>query len=307
MAEARLFVVFTVEGHPVRLCGSGQWRAAITRGDLTPELSVIVEEDGEEIYAGPAGDHELLSGLFPAPAPEPASMASAPDEGVEPPSPDAEPALPDTAPLIGSTGDVKEGGKPDAEPLAPVLPQSASTAEPPLFPPSRPSSGNGNGGGLGCLTILVCIILVFVLAYCMSGDRTASSEPRYFETVTDLTDGPGGAFAGRASRGEQVTVRIPRNGTPEWLEIEGGVHDGRYAPASALSPSPRPRLRETGSAKTIRGLGVNVRAEPGGAVIGEVNTGDHVHELGVTADGWSEVRFEKGVGYVATRYVRRRR
>lgn len=325
MSGSPISIAFVIEGQTVRLGDPNQWRAAVLNGDLTPATRIVVAEDGGQIYSGPAAGYEGLNSHFEAaqvkdePAADDAPPAaespvvtptfetsSAADDAFVPvPSTEAL-AAPAPAPELPVWQQPRPQRWPVQEP--PAIPRTATAAEAaawragqrPLPPPKKKSNA-----GLGCLILIVVLAGAGLLLSRCTGDATRRAEVRYAEVQTAVTDGPDGSAQAMLGRGDTVTVLWPRTGQPQdWLQIQGGRFDGRYVRTEALSDRRRPTIVLTDRTRTITTEDVRVRADPAGEPLDVVNTGDQVHEIGVTDNGWSEIEYGQGVAYVATRYTR---
>lgn len=323
MSGSPISIAFVIEGQTVRLGDPNQWRAAVLHGDLTPATRIVVAEDGGQIYSGPAAGYEGLKPLFEAseaqdePTPDdlpPAAetpivtptfeTSSAADDAFVPvPSLNSNPQ---PAPELPAWQQPRPQRWPVQEP--PAIPRTATAAEAeawragqrPLPPPKKK-----NSAGLGCLIMVVMLAGAGLLISRCTGDATRRAEVRYAEVQTAVTDGPDGSPQAMLGRGDTITVLWPRTGLPQdWLQVQGGRFDGRYVRSEALSDRRRPTLVLTDRTRTITTEDVRVRADPAGEPLDVVNTGDQVHEIGVTDNGWSEIEYGQGVAYVATRYTR---
>lgn len=325
MSGSPISIAFVIEGQTVRLGDPNQWRAAVLHGDLTPATRIVVAEDGGQIYSGPAAGYEGLNPHFEAAEAqgEPAAddtppaaespvvtptfeTSSAADDAFVPVPPTESPATPTPPPELPVWQQPRPPRWPVQEP--PAIPRTATAAEAaawragqrPLPPPKKK-----NNAGLGCLVLIVVLAGAGLLLSRCTGDATRRAEVRYAEVQTAVTDGPDGSPQAMLGRGDTVTVLWPRTGQPQdWLQIQGGRLDGRYVRTEALSDRRRPTIVLTDRTRTITTEDVRVRADPAGEPLDVVNTGDQVHEIGVTDNGWSEIEYGQGVAYVATRYTR---
>lgn len=325
MSGSPISIAFVIEGQTVRLGDPNQWRAAVLHGDLTPATRIVVAEDGGQIYSGPAAGYEGLNPHFEAAEAqgEPAAddtppaaespvvtptfeTSSAADDAFVPVPPTESPATPTPPPELPVWQQPRPPRWPVQEP--PAIPRTATAAEAaawragqrPLPPPKKK-----NNAGLGCLVLIVVLAGAGLLLSRCTGDATRRAEVRYAEVQTAVMDGPDGSPQAMLGRGDTVTVLWPRTGQPQdWLQIQGGRLDGRYVRTEALSDRRRPTIVLTDRTRTITTEDVRVRADPAGEPLDVVNTGDQVHEIGVTDNGWSEIEYGQGVAYVATRYTR---
>lgn len=322
MSGSSISIAFVIEGQTVRLGDPNQWRAAVLNGDLTPATRIVVAEDGGQIYSGSAGGYDGLKSLFEAadePTPDDMSpvaetpvvtptfkTSSAADDAFVPVPPTEAPASSTPPPELPVWQQPRPQRWPVQEP--PAIPRTATAAEAaswrvgqrPLPPPKKK-----NNAGLGCLVLIVVLAGAGLLLSRCTGDATRRAEVRYAEVQTAVTDGPEGSPQAMLGRGDTVTVLWPRTGQPQdWLQVQGGRFDGRYVRTEALSDRRRPTIVLTDRTRTITTEDVRVRADPAGEQLDVVNTGDQVHEIGVTDNGWSEIEYGQGVAYVATRYTR---
>ena len=324
MSGSPISIAFVIEGQTVRLGDPNQWRAAVLNGDLTPATRVVVAEDGGQIYSGPASGYEGLEPLFEAAeirdeptTGDPIPVAETPvitptfksssvaDDAFVPVPPSEASAPPTLPPELPVWQQPRPQRWPVQEP--PAIPRTATAAEAaawragqrPLPPPKK------NNAGLGCLVLIVVLAGAGLLLSRCTGDATRRAEVRYAEVQTAVTDGPDGSPQATLGRGDSITVLWPRTGQPQdWLQVRGGRFDGRYVRTEALSDRRRPTIVLTDRTRTITTEDVRVRADPAGEPLDVVNTGDQVHEIGVTDNGWSEIEYGQGVAYVATRYTR---
>ncbi len=325
MSGSPISIAFVIEGQTVRLGDPNQWRAAVSNGDLTPATRVVVAEDGGQIYSGPASGYEGLKPQFEAAEARDDSTPGDPPSATEPPvvmptfeassaagdafvpvPPSETPASPTPPPELPVWQQPRPQRWPVQEP--PAIPRTATAAEAaawragqrPLPPPKKK-----NNAGLGCLVLVVVLAGAGLLLSRCTGDATRRAEVRYAEVQTAVTDGPDGSPQATLGRGDSITVLWPRTGQPQdWLQVQGGRFDGRYVRTEALSDRRRPTIVLTDRTRTITTEDVRVRADPAGEPLDVVNTGDQVHEIGVTDNGWSEIEYGQGVAYVATRYTR---
>lgn len=323
MSGSPISIAFVIEGQTVRLGDPNQWRAAVLHGDLTPATRIVVAEDGGQIYSGPAAGYEGLKPLFDAAEAQdeltPDDLPPTAETPVVTPTFETSSAADDAfvpVPPAGATATpppelpVWQQPRPQRWPVQepPAIPRTATAAEAeawragqrPLPPPKKK-----NNAGLGCLVMVVVLAGAGLLISRCTGDATRRAEVRYAEVQTAVTDGPDGAPRATLNRGDTITVLWPRTGQPqEWLQVQGGRLDGGYVRQEALSDRRRPTIVLTDRTRIITTEDVRVRADPAGEPVDMANTGDQVHEIGVTDNGWSEIEYGQGVAYVATRYTR---
>ena len=309
MSAKSISIAFVIEGQTVKLGDPNQWRAAIQNDDLVPTTRVVAEEDGRRIYSGAASGFAPLTELFQdMPEGEAESPAADAVETTAPTTSEAvvETALPVETPTSEPLASAASPTVPQVMPLP--VPRTATAAQAAAYRAGQrpqPVSPRKKASGLGCLLLLIVLGgLIFLIAQC-TGDASRQPQVRYAEVATGVASRPEGPEDASLERGDSVTVLWPRTGQPAaWLQIKGGRFDGRYVREETLSSARRPALRLTDRTRVVTTDNVRVRADPDGEPISVANMGDQVHEIGVTSDGWSEIKHGDGAAYIASRYTR---
>lgn len=315
MSSTSISIAFVIEGQTVKLGDPNQWRAAIQNDDLVPATRVVAEEDGHRIYSGAASGFAPLAELFEdMPQVEAAPVVV---EAAETSVPTAPEPVPEAAPPVAPAASEPTPAAPPASTSTPPpatqaqprpVPRTATAAQAAAYRAGlrpQPEPPRKKASGLGCLLLLIVLGgLIFLIAQC-TGDASRQPQVRYAETATGVASRPDGPVDASLERGDSVTVLWPRTGQPQaWLEVKGGRFDGRYVREEALSSVRRPAITATDRARVVTTDNVRVRADPDGEPIGVANTGDQVHEIGMTSNGWSEIQRGEGVAYIASRYTR---
>jgi uncharacterized protein YecT (DUF1311 family) len=236
LAEPSLKVTFSLDGHSVHL-GLGLLKGAIARGDLTADTPVLIEQNGLETYAGPAGASAELAGLFPEPVVEPDVQKASPEPEPDEPEPDE----PETAPEVPPEPPVTSWSLPPVRIADPIAPKSVPSTPPPAPPPAPPPPPPPRPPPVaapnkaappppepraksGCLpTIVVLLVMAFIVSRCFGGH---DSKP-----TTETSSQPSAASNSTARPEAESRASTPEAPAAETAPTETGQTDESATPA----------------------------------------------------------------------------
>jgi len=327
----RIAVAFVIDGKWVRMSTPERWRQAIRGGDLHRETPVEIEVAGAVVNRSLADAVPQLRALFdeliprPPAAPEPSAAPELLTEMAAPAKAPGASAQPSSAPAAttgtrppASDKDVSNGGGPRT-PAAPKAAPAASAAPKPTYsgvnvPP--PAVKKDNIGRI--MAVMVVVFALFItVAYCSRPQTKVPIGPE--QSMTLRLDAATYQQPKEAGGGEPIVRGAPLQviqGTADdigedWAYVSSGPAAGRYIRWAPLSPRAAPELaRRHDATWPVGSRTANARQEPTTAadVLMRLPPGFPAAIVGVTRDGWAEVKLPDGrVGYVAARLFDRPR